>query len=87
MSTPADTQDQNGLPRPAPDQPIPLAAAVPCPDRDFKMRKVVACQSCEHFHGVVRLAEDDAGLAWDKTFCIQCARPITRRCTVIEVLD
>ena len=63
---------------------IPASAHVPCPQIAFKSRKVGKCLECPAFHGLTdTMPKSDA--AFESRYRVNCAHPIARRLSFIEV--
>ena len=60
---------------------------IPCPDRDFALRKASICFECKFYNGITRATERGKPIPGNQTnfYQIICARPISRK--LIQVLQ
>lgn len=60
---------------------------IPCPKKQFALRKAKHCFLCEFYNGIVRATERGTPIHSDDPEFLQilCARPISRK--LIKVID
>jgi len=64
---------------------MPQGVVIPCPEKEFALRKIESCLKCE-FYGGLKLAtmNGDKLPFHADNFQVICKRPVTRKLLMIE---